>query len=951
MQEATMKKAALPRRTLNRLALALLALAIGGGAQSAWNRQSLWDGLLLYGLAALLFVRALGEGETRPALAPGGGLFVRLRWAGGWRQLTGGWLLAIAVAASVVGYGVFANDDALPQAWRLYTASLGLFIAAVLLLSVRFPPLPRRLTLRPALSPHTLLLLLILLLALALRLWRFGDLPFGVWYDEAEAGLQARRWLSDPLYRPPFYDPINITGQFLFLYSRALRFLSDTVQGMRAVSVAFGMGSVLAAYLVGRRLRGARFGLAMAFLLAVMRWDINFSRIAMTGVDAPFFELLTLYFLLRLAQRGRLHDAAWAGLSLGLGLCFYTAFRLFVLAVGLFALAGGMGWLLRRRGGFPWRRWGWAAVRLAMLLLATWLAVMPVAQYALRHPDSYWARVRTTSILNHRDDPDLPRALRNSLGRHLAMFHLRGDRNGRHNLPGKPMLDPAMGVLMVLGFALALRRLRRPANAFFLLLFFVALSGGVFSLDFEAPQSLRSIGVLPAVVYFCALPVEALASEARRVFSPPSMRWLAVPAGLAALYVLSLNARLYFGPQADDFAVWNAFSTPETITGRKMAQLGPGYDFYLSPFLTNHPTIRFLSPDTPNHRTLPIPDALPIRTDAARPVALFIHPDEGWVFEEAQRLYPAAYFETASNKPGNPPSVHIAVLSPEDIASVQGLELRYWAGATIREQQVPARALRVDGVDADWSAAIPLTPPFVAEWRGILYADPFGVYALRLSVPARAALEIDGRTVFDGEGEQSAALELARGNHLFRLRVWSQTGRERVQLRWQPPGQPETVIPRRAFYTDPVTNHGLLGRYFANPNWEGEPSLVQIDPFVDTYFHLTPLPRPYSVEWVGMLDVPADGVYGLGLRSVGAASLFVDDRPVAETTLPNRVQEGLVSLPAGLHSLRLRFRDDVQRSEVHLLWTPPGAPGPAAIPSANLWPPLGDAWQPPHSLA
>ncbi|MFQ5578568.1 MAG: hypothetical protein ACE5G8_16440, partial [Anaerolineae bacterium] len=648
--------------------------------------------------------------------------------------------------------------------------SLLLFVAGVLLFTGPEKPPPglaRRLT-----SPPAVALLCILLLAFGLRLWQFNSLPFGVWYDEAEAGLQARRWLADPFYKPPFYAPINVSGQFLLLYSLALRTISDTVQGLRVVSVLFGVAGAAAAYLFGRRLNGPLFGLSLAFFLAVMRWDINFSRIAMTGIDAPFFEFISLYYLLKLRQEGRLRDAAFVGLGLGLGLSFYTAFRLFALTAALFAVGWGAARLWRRRGtGRAW--WGRVAAAGGMLLLGVWVALMPVAQHALRRPDSYWSRVRTTSIVTRRDDPNLARALRNSLGKHLAMFHLAGDKNGRHNLPGAPMLDPAMGVLMVLGIGLALKNIKKPAPLFFLLLFPAALSGGVFSLDFEAPQSLRTIAVLPAVAYFCALPVQALAAEARTAFRPWPARPLWLVAALAGVYILRLNAGMYFGPQAHDFSAWNAFSTPETITGRRMAQLGPGYDFYLSPFLLNHPTVRFLSPDTPRHNTLTLPDALPVRSDATRPVALFIHPDDGRLLAEAKRLYPAGRFETVSDQPSDPPAVHIATLSAADVASVQGLWLNYWAGSAPRPDQVPARALRAAAVDVDWSDALPLAPPFIAEWEGILYAEWYGLYRLQLSAPAEATLELDGREVLSGSGEQSAEVELAQGDHILRLRATS----------------------------------------------------------------------------------------------------------------------------------------------------------------------------------
>ena len=70
----------------------------------------------------------------------------------------------------------------------------------------------------------------------------------------------------------------------------------------------------------------------------------------MNGADVPFFEFLTLYFALR-AVRGKpgpLRSVAWLGLTVGLGLCFYTPYRLFVIAGVLFLLI-----MLARRYLFP----------------------------------------------------------------------------------------------------------------------------------------------------------------------------------------------------------------------------------------------------------------------------------------------------------------------------------------------------------------------------------------------------------------------------------------------------------------------------------------------------------------------------------------------------------------------------------------------------------------------
>ena len=127
---------------------------------------------------------------------------------------------------------------------------------------------------------------------------------------------------------------MNQVAHHLYLFALSMQLLGDNIAALRAVSVLFGLGTVVAAYLFGREYGGRRWGLLLAFLVASMRWHVNFSRIAMNGADVPFFEFLTLYFALR-AVRGKpgpLRSVAWLGLTVGLGLCFYTPYRLFVVS-------------------------------------------------------------------------------------------------------------------------------------------------------------------------------------------------------------------------------------------------------------------------------------------------------------------------------------------------------------------------------------------------------------------------------------------------------------------------------------------------------------------------------------------------------------------------------------------------------------------------------------------
>lgn len=938
-----------PRRTLNRLALGLTGVAVGGLGQLIFSRGGLWEGLGLYVLAIGLLGRAVAQrlypNEHRHLPHPR--LTGLLTTRTGWPRPVGGWLILLAVAASGLSTSFFGYEDGQGQAWWLYWASLGLMIAGALLLA---PGGSLQKIDRPSFSGRSLAIGLILVVWLAwfMRLHHFGELPYGIWFDEAEAGLEARRMVADPGYRPVFYPLINVTGQQLATYALALSWFGDNIYSLRLVSVLFGLGGVLAAYLFGRELRGPRFGLTLAFLVAVARWHVNFSRIAMTGVDAPFFEFLSLYFLLRLVRAGQLRDALWLGLTIGSGLVFYTAFRIYLLALLIFAGLMTLRWgrsVLQALGDGGWRRW---LVALGVAGLAVWLVVMPVVRYAWADPGAFLYRTRQISIFTKRDQPDLGLALWHSARQHLLMFNYAGDKNGRHNLPGEPMLDPVMSVLFGLGLGLAVLRARQPANLFFLVLLPTALVGGIFSVDFEAPQSLRSIAVIPAVIYLAALPLAALGQEAEESLRPlPPRIWLLGPTVAAGLVLVWLNAQTYFVRQANDFASWNAFSAAETITGREMARLGPDYAFILSPFLTNHPTVEFLAPHAGQHQVLTMPDALPVRESSGRPVAMFIHPDDVWVYDKAGQLYPNAEFKVFSG-PGfddeviGPPSVYFVGLDPSDLLSVRGLDLRYWPTGNDSDETkyftAPLQTDRAPDVNVTWPGDAPATEDFYAEWNGILYAPSYGAYHLRLVSPAAARLEIDGNPVFEGSGQQQDLLTLAMGNHHLYLRAEARAGQ--VTLFWQPPGQAEALVPAWALYSQPVTNHGLLGRYFPNNDWSGPPALERIDPFLDNYFHLIPLQRPYTVEWSGSLIAPQSGEYRLGLRAVQEASLLVDGQRLLATLEPDRYTEAPITLKAGRHELRLLYRDSTDRSRIHLLWTPPGGQA-EPIPSDYLWPPLG----------
>ena len=735
---------------------------------------------------------------------------------------------------------------------------------------------------------HLLVVLAIFALAVFLRVYQLGQYPFGIWYDEAIYGLDVRRVLRDSGFRPFYGD--NITFPHLALFTLGIKvFGVSNIVGLRAISALLASVGVCFAYLVGRELRGARFGIAMAFLLAVMRWSINFSRIGMTGAEVPTFVLAALYCAIRLARYERLRDALWFGVALAAGIYFYRAYLVQTIAVAVYLLLA-----------YPFLRRAWKrTLALALTaLLAAFVVLIPVGIFALERPDDYWGRVDKTSIYNE-GLADVNAAIVESTVKHLEMFHLRGDRNGRHNLPGEPMLDPVMGSLAVIGLFLALRG-RRPEHPAFVASFALALTGGIFSLSFEAPQSLRVIGVITPVVYFTALGLDGLVrtvAAALQTRLPPGRSSLArggAPFAAVALLIplCAWNVTTYFGRQRNNLDVWRSFSTQETLAARFLARYDETTRFFISPLIGISPQSSFLAEQASRRATsLVMPDPLPLRVAGTSRAVVMLLPAEQNYVDYMRRIYPDATYtpvrpadygvETDPER-----SLFTVVdLSPADIGSIQGLR----AG------------------------------------EGVFYAPSYETYTF--SFGSAASVQIDGARLTDG-----ASVLLAEGNH--RLVVEPPNAAVNWRYSAAPNGEP---IPTQFLYHDPVTFNGLHASLYAGPNWEGQPAAERIVPFVSQYIHIIPMARPYSVRYSGYLYAPATGDYEFRLEARDTGALEIDGADVARAA-PENPGNAKVALKAGWHSIEVRHQDLTHSTSIYLSWKPPGAEALEMLPRDFLCP-------------
>lgn len=885
-----------------------------------------------------------------------------------WRSWSAQALLVLVAIAAALGLAALAILDVSAPSmrfWQLYGVSVAIACAAPVMLLVaerlRAPKVQYG-------GRRSLVILACIIAAGAvLRLYRLSDLPFGLWYDEAANGLEALRVANEPQYKPVYTDGVNATGHYLFLIAAAFDRFGVAVHSIRLVSALMGIATVAAAYLAARELYGRKIAILAAALFAVTRWSITFSRLGMYNISTPLFELLAVAFLLRSFRRNRPADFALAGLFMGFGLCFYPAYHLFAAAVGL-ALAVVLLWqvwtALRQAspsgfaGSAPslsyqlqnaisfFRPRLHAALGPAVIGACALIIIAPVARYALERPDSYFARVQGASIMSVTEGGERIPALAENLRKHLLMFNLRGDPNGRHNLPGEPMLDPVTGALFVTGFVLAAFRWRHPVYLMLPAWLLISLMGGVFSLDFEAPQSLRSIGAMPAALLLAVAPLDALEREWTR--SGGRHYPDAVLFGLAILLVPIAygNIDTYFRRQAKDFASWNAHSTPETLAAQTLNELNPETQIYVISLFDQHPTVRFLTRNQAHYRRLDTTATLPLAMPADADLALILDAERRHLYEEALALYPDAQRQELKPPFGGPTVVYRVHVSAEQLSAIQGVEARYVTGDLAASQSEGRQELtrRDKTIAFEWPDDAPFALPFSAEWRGVLRAETFGPYQFGLIAPDRAELYINENLALalgdEGPREGATALVLPRGNH--NLRVTARGGDGPIRLVWRTPDRETEILPAHVIYSPPVTNNGLLGRYYPNGDWSGAAALARIDTRFDMYFHIPPLNRPYTVEWAGKIAIPEAGVYGFGLASVDESFLYIDEIEAARSAGKEDYGQGTVELAEGLHDIRIRFADRTDHTRIAVYWTPPTGTGRQIIPRQVLFPPQGD---------
>lgn len=437
----------------------------------------------------------------------------------------------------------------------------------------------------------------IILVAAFFRLYRLNELPPGLHYDEAFNATMAQRVLTG--VERPIYFTQDLTEEPMAIYTAATFFwlFGASSFSLRLVSAFAGILTVAAIYFLARGLvssslagRGkvSEIGAAAAFILGILYWHINFSRLGMEPIFLPLMLTLGMGFLLHALRRLEHHTkggAGWdrwalAGLFFALTQYTYKAALFVPIFIGaLLLLEIIMNREFLKQG----------ARRLAVLLAVGVLVFAPLGIYWVTHPGEFVER---------------PATVLTSLGTNIqntikvgAMFFGQGDENPRSNLPGRAVLDPALALGFITGVVLCVGRLKRRESRVMLIWLGAMVLPSILT-DF-APHFGRSIAAAPAVALITAYGFSESYPRILQILADlfHSPRFATALVSTAFVLLFSFGA---FSTFNDYFNIWgartgnfDAFDVGLLSLSQMMHSRPPNEALFFTPVERDHYTVQF----------------------------------------------------------------------------------------------------------------------------------------------------------------------------------------------------------------------------------------------------------------------------------------------------------------------------------------------------------------------
>lgn len=639
-----------------------------------------------------------------------------------------------------------------------------------------------------------ILFLVILFIAVLFRFVLIDSIPAACFSDEAENGIIARSLMNTSSFEGEFL-PVYFTGNihnptaFLYIMAAVFKVIGVGPTQIRITAAIIGVIAVPAFYFLLRCLLGPFAALIGAFLLAVMRWHVNFSRIGFHCILSVTVLILVLYFVVRAYRERKWFDFILAGFTTALSQYTYTAARLILVWIFILCI-----YFAFKDPDFYRNNWKKITATLIILLIT----YMPLGIYSVKYPYKFFLRQGQVFLLDRSNAGKITSNGKNmayvfgeTCAKTFGVFNVHGDNNGRHNLPGQPMLDFFTGIAALIGFGCVLCRFFVPEYFIFISYFVVFLAAGLFSI--EAPQVLRTVTVIPAVLFFAAVFYKKLALAIR------SKKTVIVMIACLLTASCAESVYLYFGPQAHNTQCRSLFSNEEFDVVKYISGLGRGWHGIVSDdsCLYGNAAYFITGDKIKDYENFNISNPFPVKPGTEMNTYYIIQNSYGPVVDAIKEIFPhAEIYKGMDPYCGKEYWFTGIKVQKQDIVdwnleSVKhGLTCRYYKGTHWTGKPVFTENEQL--IICELKNHV-LTPPMSAEYTGKIRIEIPGEYIFMVQTGANAQLYINGKEIVknreqtESKKTESGGVILGKGMHSIKLRISTEKNDSMTVLWWLPP--------------------------------------------------------------------------------------------------------------------------------------------------------------------
>lgn len=378
----------------------------------------------------------------------------------------------------------------------------------------------------------------ILTFAVILRVVDTNSSPPALYGDELTIALDANSILKtgkDQLGNPfPLTFQMGAGRPAGYVYGSIpfIALFGTSALGVRALSIASGIGIVILSFYIGKKLFSKKVGLIAALVAAVSPWDISLSRGGFEAHFALFLAVLAFYLFIKVKEKPIFY--IFSALSFGLTLHTYPTYKvsLPLFLPLLFWFQGGKSILANGKKYF-----------LAGVFVLLILGLLSISQTFIGGSEKRFSNINVLSqeklkdtieqkINFERSITNLPKSLQRYFHNkgveyakvigenYLQNFSvdfliLHGDRNPRHNMGTTGEIYFVEAILILVGLIYFWQKYKK--TILFLLIWLILAPIPTAFVD--TPHALRSSFMLPPLILLASLGLTSvLASKSKILF-------------------------------------------------------------------------------------------------------------------------------------------------------------------------------------------------------------------------------------------------------------------------------------------------------------------------------------------------------------------------------------------------------------------------------------------------